>query len=124
MLSSGNHLAAVSQDVRVPTTWTFDSQSARKLRHSSPTVSFMPTLPHFTSKKAKSRVLVSAKALCLPKAERKEGYLDGTRCPRDSQKFLMKQTPVPARKFARSQTEAEVKLLSSTRVSIIHEWYS
>lgn len=45
-------------------------------------------------------------------------------CPRDSQKFLMKQTAVPARKFARSQTEAKVKLLSSTRVSIIHECYS
>lgn len=100
---------------------TFDSQSAHKLRHSSSTVSFMPTLPHFTRKKAKSRVLVSAKTLCLLKAERKEGYLEGTLMPKRLSKVRMKQTPVPSRKFARSQTEAEVKLLSSTRVSIIQE---
>lgn len=103
---------------------SFDSQSAHRLCHSSPTVSFMPTLPHFTRKKAKSCVLVSVKALCLPKAERKEDYLEGTLMPKRLSKVLMKQTPVPARKFARSQTEAEVKLLSSTRVSVIHECYS
>lgn len=47
-----------------------------------PTVFFIPALPYFTRKRAKSCVLVSAKAQCLLKAERKEAYLEGTLMPK------------------------------------------